>query len=96
MFYTIGERSRSAGISAIVRPGGNSAILSEITFPPFGFVMAFESDPPDSRLFDISEFSRFRYYDFHSIPMRLPVLPIYTYYPGDYRSEDEIFKKGET
>ncbi len=50
-FYTIGDRSRSAGVSAVVdfRQPGNSAILSETTFPPFGFVMAFESPPPDPR-----------------------------------------------
>ncbi len=91
-FYTIGDRSRSAGVSAIVnfKQPGNSAILSEITFPPFGFVMAFESAPPDPQLFDISEFSRFKYEDYYSVAMRLPVLPIYTFYPGDYRSREEL------
>jgi hypothetical protein len=46
--------------------------------------------PPDPRLFDISAFSRFSYQDYLSIPMRLPVLPIYTFYPGDYRSQDQL------
>ena len=56
---------------------------------PYGFRVA----PPDARPFDISEFSRFKHEDYHRIAMQLPVLPIYIYYPGDYRSRDELLKQ---
>lgn len=94
-FYTLADRSRSAGVTGLLDGSGpsvRSLTFSEITFPPFGFVMTFDSPPPDERLFDISGFSQFSYNDWRPIAMRLPIMPIYTYLPGDYRSRDEVLK----
>jgi hypothetical protein len=68
--------------------------VSEITFPPFGFLMAIDCVWPDQRLGDISEFANFDYNDWVcGLTMRLPIMPIYTAYPGDYRSRDEVLRQ---
>ena len=97
-FYTYAPRSRSAGVTGLLKGssslGGavNTFTFSEITFPPFGFLMAFDGPAPDDRLCDISAWSHFAYNDWRSLSMRLPILPIYTAYPADYRSQDEVEK----
>lgn len=85
------NRSRQTGVvGALNFDNRKIKILSEITFPPFGFVMTLSSDPPDARLVDISFFARYSYNDWKHIPLNLPVLPVYSYLPGDYRSREEI------
>ncbi len=64
--------------------------LSELSFPPLGYVLAFDLEPPDQRLIDISYFAKYRYNDLRSIELRLPVLPVDSPYPTDYRSRQEL------
>ena len=52
--------------------------------------MTFGSEKPDDRLADISFFAGYRYDDYISIPLRLPVLPVYSKFPVDYRSHEQI------
>ena len=67
-----------------------SRSLSEIAFPPLGYVMSFSSERLDNQLFDISFFAKYRYDDRVPIPLLLPVHPVYTCYPTDYRSREQI------
>jgi hypothetical protein len=67
--------------------------MSEIAFPPLGYLMTIESIPPDNRLIDISFMARFHYHDWKHIALRLPVLPIYTFIPGDYRDREHVLLK---
>jgi hypothetical protein len=96
-FYTFANRMRMAGVSGVVRgfgtPHSRVHVFSEITFPPFGFVMSFANKPPPAAGFcEISGFSQFNYIDRReSITMRLPRTPIYTGFPGDYRTREEAF-----
>jgi hypothetical protein len=46
--------------------------------------------PPDPRLIDISHFGNFGYVDWLDVPLRLPILPVSTIFPGDYRSREEL------
>ena len=69
---------------------GKLRTFSEITYPPFGYVMTFNSEPPDERLFDITHFAKYEYGKFVVLNLRLPVMEINTPYPGDYRSKKEI------
>jgi len=90
-FYTLSNRSRSAGVTGVVKGfgSGSSSIhtFSEITFPPFGFILTVRSDPPHNGFCEISSFSKFNYCDWRcGITMRLPLMPIYTGFPGDYRT----------
>jgi hypothetical protein len=94
-FYTLSNRGRAAGVSGALKGLGSSHssvhVFSEVTFPPFGFVMTFNnSPPPQSGFCEISGFSKFGYRDWRTgITMKLPLMPIYTLYPGDYRSRAE-------
>jgi hypothetical protein len=91
-FYTYTNRSRSSRVTGMVQGLGTSKsrtmTFSEMTFPPFGFVMTVAgSPPPRDDLFDITWFSEFAYRDWRDIvQLRLPVKSIYTGFPGDYRT----------
>jgi hypothetical protein len=94
-FYSIGDRSRSSGLAGLLTGFGTSVskqhFFSETTFPPFGFVLSLGSPPPDERLTDITYFADdFRHDETRTLWLRLPVLPVYTIYPGDYRSRDKV------
>ncbi|MES2332106.1 MAG: hypothetical protein V4539_21030 [Bacteroidota bacterium] len=65
--------------------------LLELSFPPIGLVMTIDSPCPDSRLTDITHFSKYNYNDwidhfqkFETLPTHLP------FSPADYRSKTEI------
>jgi len=46
--------------------------------------------PPESGFCEISGFSRFSYMEWRDgITMKLPLMPIYTGFPGDYRTRDK-------
>jgi hypothetical protein len=94
-FYTYSNRSRAAGMSGIVRGLGTTRssvhVFSEITFPPFGFALASTRHlPPEANFCDITEFSQFEYRDWRwGVTMKLPFMPVYTGFPGDYRTRDQ-------
>ena len=67
-----------------------SRLLSEIAFPPLGYVMSFNSEQLDKQLYDISFFTKYRYDDCRSIPLKLPVFPVHTWFPADYRSPEQV------
>jgi hypothetical protein len=93
------DRSRSSGVTGLLKGLGGvlqTLTFSEVTFPPFGFAMTVGSPPPDDRLCDISEFAGFDYREQRQLWMRKPVMPIYTGYPGDYRSHDDVHAQAET
>ena len=88
------DKLRYLGISATLRIGrGRPVVLSEISFPPFGYVMTLDSEPPDDRLFEITHFSRYRYNDFEVLQMRPVVLHTATFVPADYRSPEEVVRE---
>lgn len=90
-YYNIEGGSRTSGIVARGTFGYSSPILfSETNFPPLGFVMTYNSKPPDNRLVDISHFATYAYDEFKIMTIKLPVLPTHLWYPGDYRTQKEI------
>ena len=92
-FYSPSLRSRQSGVSGVLNFNSHShKIISEIVFPPMGYVMSFDKIPPDEKLFDITFFSEYEYNDCKELSLKLPSLPIFTYFPGDYRSRDEVLK----
>ncbi|WP_181646106.1 hypothetical protein [Paenibacillus anseongensis] len=66
--------------------------MSEIAFPPMGYVMTFNSEPPDSRLVEITHFTRYGYNDFETVFLNFSQLPVHLFMPGDYRTKEEIYK----
>ena len=67
-----------------------SLYSSEIAFPPLGYVLSFGLEPLDNELTDISFFAKYSYDYRRSFYLKLPVNPVHTWYPGDYRSKEEI------
>lgn len=67
-----------------------SLYSSEIAFPPLGYVLSFGLEPLDNELADISFFAKYPYNDWTSLYLKLPVYPVHTWYPGDYRGKKEI------
>ncbi|GMO93612.1 hypothetical protein [Bradyrhizobium sp. TM239] len=94
-FYTLSNRMRSSGASGAIQGlgSGNSRlhVFSEIAFAPFGFVMTLGDTPaPQRDLVDISGFAQYGYRDWRTgISIKLPVMPIYTGFPGDYRTRGQ-------
>ena len=90
-YFNISPRSRQTGMVGLLNLNARSfSLFSEIAFPPFGYVMAIDSAPHDDRLVEISFFSHCRYNDWKDISLRLPIFPIYTYLPGDYRDREAV------
>lgn len=92
-YFNSSARSRQTGIIGAMSLGAGTrpAVFSEISFPPWGYVMTLDgAEPPDERLVDVSHFARFSYNDWKHIDLRIPVLPVYSWLPGDYRSREEV------
>ena len=64
--------------------------ISEIVYPPLGYVMTIDSNIPDPRLFEISWFDGCQYDENMYIYLNIPMLPVYTMYAGHYPSNKDI------
>lgn len=97
LYYNYIGEPRFAGITARTDlQRGSHVLLSEITYPPFGYVMTFENsdkrnDPPDNRLIEISDFANYGYDEFDYREIKATSLETYFEFPGDYRSKNEIW-----
>lgn len=77
------------------RAYADGRVMSEVSLRPLGFVMSFDPKPPDARLVDISYFSHYPYDDWTQLQLKLPALPVWTMYPGDYRTLAQINRQAE-
>ena len=64
--------------------------ISEIVYPPLGYVMTIDSNIPDPRLFEISWFDECQYDENRCLYLNIPMLPVYTMYAGHYPSRKDI------
>ncbi len=65
--------------------------VSEITFPPIGFVMCMNGEKPDKNLIEITWFSSYKYDETINYEQKFNLLPTFLQQvPCDYRSESEI------
>ena len=62
----------------------------EISFPPLGYAMTFMPDMSDHSRANVSHFSLYGYNQKASLTIRMPILPVYTWYYGDYRTLDQL------
>ena len=88
-FYSVSANQRQSGttvLSKITDSFQNMGMhaFSEITFPPFGYVMTVQSKSVLRQAHDNA------YREYRPVYLKLPVLPIHTYLPGDYRTEDQV------
>jgi hypothetical protein len=87
---------RQAGITGKIttaRYAANTSTYAEICFPPFVSVMLLSGSVPDHRLYEITWFKDYDYYEKKTIVLGLYSLPVYTYFPADYRSRAEVEKQ---
>ena len=69
---------------------GENVTLTEITFPPYGYVLTIDSKL--NNLTEITSFKRCKYYEKKLIHCKVPILATHLpYLPLDYRSKDEIW-----
>lgn len=91
MYYNLEGNPRYQGY-AVMSDGGKMSVLSEVTFPPYGFVLTMQdSECPDNRLTDITYFSCFQYDTEWEVDLHLNPLPTWLHNsPADYRSKEDI------
>lgn len=90
-YLTYSNRIRVSAISAKINPlSMSTSIFSEIVFPPVGYILSINSEPPDQRVSDISNFSLVPYRKKTDVDLVLNLLPTFSKLPGDFRSEDEF------
>jgi len=94
VYYNIEGRPRMTPLAGTVDfTTGQKRLFSEITFPPFGYILSIDSPPPDYRQQEITHFARYDYNERRDMPMRLPVLPTHVGVMGDYRDKDQILRE---
>jgi hypothetical protein len=91
-FYTSHNIEGYRRFSGINAQSGSSNITSitEISFPPLGYLMTVDSELIDTPLSEITYFSKYEYSECKTLTLTLPILPTYTIFPGDYRTKDKI------
>ena len=65
-------------------------LFTEIAYPPFIYIMTVDSDSIDQRLEEITYFTRFNYNELAIVNLRIPILPVENWIPGDFRTKDEM------
>ena len=90
-YLTRGPKCRSAGLAAKVDfTTGATCLVSEFSFPPFGFVLTVESSAPSPGLTEVTGFAATPVGQSHSFVLEANLLPTHLMYPGDYRTQAEI------
>ena len=91
LYFLTGTIGRYVGIQGILNiKRGESRIISELSHPPFGFVL--ELNPKKTDYYcNINFFSKFKYNEEKNLSLKIPVLESNTPYPGDYRTKQRIF-----
>lgn len=89
-----GPFSRNAGKSVHLTglfDTPSSTVLSELSAPPFGFVMEFRPDQSQRRS-NILFFANYHYDDCTNLRLEIPVHSCYSPLPGDFREQEEIMQ----
>lgn len=90
-YYNMSGISRNSGFVGLVDfDRHDTRVFNEFSYPPWGYVLTVGSVPPDERLVDITSFANFRYHDWKHISLSIPILPVFTPFPGDYRNREQV------
>ena len=69
---------------------GKSINCSEITYPPYGYVITFDNPDKIEYLTDITEFKNFEINKKHTLNFNMFQLPTHMNIPLDYRAKNKI------
>ncbi len=67
-----------------------TSYMTEISYPPFGYLLTIESDKPSPDIVDITFFANYDFFERKTISMTYPVYATHTIFPSDYRSLEKI------
>lgn len=67
-----------------------STLFAELAFAPFGFIMTIDGSVPAGNLCEITGFAEESYKLWTTLFLRLPVHPVVSWLPGDFRTKDEL------
>jgi hypothetical protein len=82
---------RQSGITGMMR-GSQQNLFSEIAFPPFGLIMSINSPPVHSDLCELTHLNQYKYRQWDVVYLKLPVFPVTTWFPGDFRTVEGVLK----
>jgi hypothetical protein len=89
-----GKSSRSHPVAGLGHLDSSSInIFSEISFPPFSYILALQGECPNDKMTDITYFSNYSYRDFLQLSIKLPILNLWTPFPGDFRPRSQVLKE---
>lgn len=96
--YLHSDRNRSAGVTGSIKIDETTGtacnrIYSEISFPPYSYILSLDSPPPEHYMLDISFFAKFGYNEFTTLQLPIPLLSIYTAFPGDFRNRETVLRE---
>ena len=91
LHHAVGNVSRSIGFAMQIDLNtGQMTPMTELVFPPFGYLMTYGEDQPDPRAIEITSFASHGYSDCGEVDMTLPLVPTVSPFPGDYRTKEEL------
>jgi hypothetical protein len=82
--------TRQSGVTGLMSLDGGNHIFAEVAFPPFGLIMSFNAEPLRNDLCEISHFGMATYNTWDIFYLKLPVFPVVSFFPGDFRTVDEM------
>jgi hypothetical protein len=82
--------TRQSGVTGLINRGGKSHVFSEIAFPPFGLIMSLKGPPLNEQLCNLTHFCERPFNAWDVVYKKLPVFPVVSFFPGDFRTVDEI------
>lgn len=99
--YLVSDRSRAAGVTGSLQLDERTGVprvrtYSEVSFPPFSYILSINSPPPEHAMSDISFFAEYGYDDFATLQLSMPVLSIYTPFPGDFRNREAVLRESKS
>jgi hypothetical protein len=83
--------TRQSGVTGMKSPTGEY-VFSEIAFPPFGLIMSFNAEPVKQELCNLTHLHLSGIDTWDVEYLKLPVLPVVSFLPGDFRTIEEIKK----
>jgi hypothetical protein len=84
------KATRQSGVTGLMSLRGDQRVFSEIAFPPFGLIMSFDAVPVKHDLCELTHFHLSSINSWSIEYLKLPVLPVVSFFPGDFRTVDEI------
>lgn len=89
MVHRDSQYSRSSGVFGMWT-GSEGHTMVEFAYQPFGYILTLDGKPPPDRaLFDITFFSHHGFNEYRELHLPIPVRPVETYFPADFRTKKE-------